>query len=237
MIEQLQLAVLEQEHALIRQLLLQIPVGETIAATGIREVERAVRSKHQIVRAIQTLTFVGFGENRPLPIFLQPHDGAIGFCRIDDSSLRIERNAVGAESRVRGTAGRPGPVRLLEERGHLPVRCPPLNHVGRNIADQQMAAARLFDPQDSIDESEAVLQRLDGCARRDDGVEGGFHTPRRFRLRRLRAQRKEYRSTDESGTADDEDFHGEPRHYSISDSMAGAEPSAPVEGVDRSRSS
>ena len=106
--DQLQLAVLEQEYALVWQLLLEIPVGETIAAAGIREVQRAVRSEDDD-RSDCSAAFLhssrpGSSRAPSLLQAAQPHDPLLPHRRC---ALWADRGR-GRWRQIVGTQGRPG---------------------------------------------------------------------------------------------------------------------------------
>ena len=167
----MKLAVLQQIHAVERQLLPGIVVSLSQAGGRISEIKRTVRFEDQIIGAIETLTFKPIRQHCALSVFFDPHHVPIAMRAKDHPPLPIQGHAIRAEKRdhrlpvvvlrsgVRRIA--PGKAAGLEENGNLSVRRPFVDGVGGNVAEEQIAA--LANPHRSLDEPKAARQFLHFC--------------------------------------------------------------------------
>jgi hypothetical protein len=186
----MQLAVLQQEDALIRKLLFQIPVGETSATARVGKVQRTIIPEHEVVGTIEALAFVAIRQNGALAVFLEPNDGAVCFGGVDNTSLRIDGDPL-APKRTFG--GRVSAARVQSGRSRKRCHRTAGVHLLITLAGMSLMsrcpARRSRTQTMPLMDAKPSLERFHHHARRDDGIELGGHPDHGASGRRLRPAR------------------------------------------------
>ena len=160
--QQAQPAVLQEKDPLIGQLLLEIPRAESTATARVGEIQRPIGSKYQVVGTVQALAFIAIGQDCSPAVPLESDHRSVGLGRVDDPSFAVHDHAVGAKPDIRGPRlGDRRPVGPLQERRDPAGGRPLVDDIRWNIAHEQMRARTFPDPQNAVDEAEAVSNGLD----------------------------------------------------------------------------
>src|SRR5439155_17912181 len=103
--EQRHLAVLDQIEAVERDLAVRIPLGAAKSPRRVREIDRAVRFDDDVVWTGKLLALVAIGEDGAGAVLLETVNRPVVHRRDDDTSLRIEREAVASDEDDADAAG------------------------------------------------------------------------------------------------------------------------------------
>ena len=172
--------------------------GEAVRRVG--EEGGAARVVDDVVGAVEALALVAVGQRDPGAVGLDPRQAAVAVLAQHDAALEIEGQPV----RAALPAGLElGQEHRVEEHARAVRLRPPVDGVGGDVAEQQVAVARIPDPHRPLDELEPVGDPLDRGIGRHQIVEprieplDGSRLARR-RLRRRRPHERSRRRHDEN---------------------------------------
>ena len=181
-LHQRELPVLDAVDAGMEQLARGAVAPVAHAGRHVGEEDGAARARHEIVRAVQPLAVEAVGQHRARAVRLDAHHRPVGHRGDQQASLRIERQPVRADEQdVAAPAGRLRAgihdvvariAGLLHEEGELAIGRPLVDGVGRDVAEQQMPALGIVDPQRPLGHAEMPSEQLEARAGTENGVDG-----------------------------------------------------------------